>query len=87
MPDPHKLAALAEHGYQLLKACGNCVHGSFVKGRDWGSCDKITYQHAKHSGQKPVSINRYGVCNDVKLATNALEDEARSGFNIFRAIE
>lgn len=83
MPDPNKLEALANRGYKIAETCGTCIHGSFIDGRDWGLCRKISYQHQKHNGTKNVSIHVSGCCPQFQLSPATEADLQRSGFDRF----
>jgi hypothetical protein len=60
--DANKRLKLLEIGYEIKPACGMCVHANF-RDEDFGTCNKVTYQHFKHVGSpRPLSILRYGSC-------------------------
>lgn len=62
MPDPAKFQALRDYGFIIAETCGTCQH--WVKtGNGWGVCQKITYQHGKHSGIKQMGTPSNGLCN------------------------
>ena len=64
MPDPNKFQALRDAGYTIPVTCDLCVHSTFPStGSMWGTCEKIKYQHEKHTGPaRDASIIRSGTC-------------------------
>ena len=83
MPDPNKLAFLADLCYEVRACCGLCKNGRFAPGLDWGSCVAFTYEHEKH-GQRKLSVHRAGVCgSDFQLNDKKKADMQRSGIDAF----
>ena len=67
MPDENKFAKLNEIGYIIPPCCILCTHGTFVGAARWGTCDKHTYEHKKHTGdERQMSINISGHCDDFR---------------------
>lgn len=84
MPDPNKLAKLAEIGFKILPCCGLCKHGAFKPGSDWGACTITNYKHAKHvAASKTSSINKAGSCPSFELDERKAADLKKSGFDAF----
>lgn len=87
MPDPNKLLALSEIGYQIYPACGNCVYANFSDpcGRsvNYGTCQLQDYQHLKHTTPRKVSIHRSGSCPRFKMREETYNCLKNSGFDIF----
>lgn len=85
MPDPNKLQVLREHDYVIMAGCGECQHGRFAPGSNFGQCVKIQYDHAKH-GQRNLSVHRSGRCRKpdlFELNEKKMHDIARSGYTEF----
>jgi len=60
--DANKLKVLQDLSYTVQKSCGLCTHGVFPN-NDWGTCNKHTYDHLKHTGEaRQLSVFRYGSC-------------------------
>jgi hypothetical protein len=60
--DSTKLKVLQALPYRILPVCGLCKHGWFPK-NDWGTCERNTYPHEKHSGPpRQLSIHKFGSC-------------------------
>lgn len=83
MPDQAKLAALEAAGYKINNSCGACRHGRFAFATAWGTCDLITYQHARHTDPRKASIHSSGKCPRFDARPSALELIGRSGFQRF----
>jgi len=63
--DANKLKKLHELGYRIRPCCGMCRHGCFTDSSMWGTCDKNTYDHLKHTESKrQLSIHMFGCCED-----------------------
>jgi hypothetical protein len=72
--DANKKRKLTDLGYRVLDTCGRCMHGQF-KGYEWGTCQKHTYQHQKHSYKvRQLSIHRSGYCNSEHFQPKPGED-------------
>lgn len=95
MPDPLKLAALAEAGYAVLPTCGSCAYFEWYPptgGRvspqratpAWGSCRRLTPVHAKHTDGARISTRSDGTCPAHAITAQAAADLERSGFDRFR---
>lgn len=70
MPDINKFKKLSEIGYEVHPCCMLCAHSDFSSvsaNNPFGQCTKHTYQHAKHDGERGVSIVAMGVCGDILL--------------------
>lgn len=63
--DANKLKKLKEVGYTIQQACTLCKHSTFPHKSKWGTCDKLTYDHLKHSDSKRhLSIYAFGTCEE-----------------------
>ena len=63
--DTNKQEVLREVRYEIRRSCMLCVHGSFGRQSNWGTCKALTYEHQKHSDSKRhLSIHRSGICED-----------------------
>lgn len=83
MPDKTKLAQLSKLNYKIAKSCSLCVFGDFKGTTLWGSCNRATYQHQKHTHKKLLSIHRAGVCDAFEFDAEKLTDLQNSGFDQF----
>lgn len=83
MPDPIKLATLQLAGYSITPSCAICVHGIFKPGSSWGSCQRLSYQHLKHTEIKPPSVFSAGCCDEIVIRSEVIADLTRSGFQVF----
>ncbi len=82
MPDPNKIAVLKSIGYTLSLGCGECQHGRFAPGSNYGACQVNAYDHAKH-GPRKLSVHRAGRCPEFTPNAKKLADVQRSGFEVF----
>lgn len=84
MPDPNKLAKLAEMGFKVLPCCGLCKYAVFKPGSDWGACNLADYKHAKHIAEsKSASTNKAGSCPSFEIDDRKAADLKKSGFDVF----
>ena len=65
--DENKAEKLREIEYTIKGCCWMCQYGSFEDNQPWGTCDRHTYNHKKHTGgqkgsERNLSITRYGKC-------------------------
>lgn len=53
MPDQNKLAAMAEHEYEIVDSCATCSFGPMQTryANGWGECQRKRYKHSEHSGE------------------------------------
>lgn len=71
--DANKRLILIDNNYRIGPCCGLCVAGLFNPGSDFGSCIKITYEHAKHTTEtRHLSVNRAGVCDKFERNDDAI---------------
>jgi len=84
VPDPDKIKVLRTIGYKVLEVCGQCKHGRFVPGSNFGTCMVHKYTHAKH-GQRNLSVHVAGRCgtDDFSWNEKKVADVERSGFMEF----
>jgi hypothetical protein len=88
MPDPNKLAVLADVDYRVQPCCRLCKHARFAPASDYGQCAVLTYEHEKHTETRQLTVHQAGRCgggfewNDKKKA-----NVYRSGFERFVAAE
>lgn len=61
--DANKQNKLLEERYRIPRCCALCKHGNFKEGQDFGTCNKLKYEHQKHSeSTRDLSIHRFGRC-------------------------
>lgn len=66
--DANKLLKLKEVEYKHQGTCNICLYGDFKEPKNsFGVCLLHEYFHMKHGENRSLSINRNGVCKDVKL--------------------
>ena len=86
--DANKLKVLQEIGYKINPSCETCAHSNLGVRGTWGTCDRHTYQHLKHSEEtSQLSTHRLGWCpqwavDEAKIATLGLH-----GFREFAEAE
>lgn len=73
--DSEKFKVLKGIGYVVKETCSTCIHANIRAGAMFGTCEKHSYDHQKHSGPpRQLSINRSGWCPDyVPSATRETE--------------
>lgn len=84
MPDPNKLQALRESGFKVRPNCSYCRFFRIGNRPSWGTCEKIPYEHQKHSGPaRHASVPATGVCPAVKVIQEAVESHLGSHAEFF----
>lgn len=74
MPDKIKLAVMEREGYRLQPTCASCHFSSFKKGKVWGDCTILTYNHEKHSPPpKMMPCHISMVCDHYVRTNRAVE--------------
>lgn len=60
--DANKRQVLEDIGYRIQPTCGGCSHSSFPSD-EWGTCDRHSYEHLKHTGERRhLSVHSSGYC-------------------------
>lgn len=81
MPDANKLKVLQNAGYVVKPTCATCVHREAFYDHPWTTCNLLTYEHQKHTGEpRGVSIFKTGWCKFHEWSKEILEDLQTSGF-------
>jgi len=79
MPDENKFHLLDAIGWREHPVCGLCVHFTGLHG-DWGRCSAFSYDHNRHTGNRPLGVHAYGGCDsferDASRATAFLHSYA-----------